>query len=123
MIQKQKSAEELKEAFINQDILITQIMYLTGMLEYIRSGGKSRGSYIVQTNELNFSECKSNGFKVQLDNGAKKDSIQQIWLDDGKVVCKEVKRRAIPNKSTWFELVYNKYLSNEIIGQEGETTE
>jgi succinate dehydrogenase/fumarate reductase flavoprotein subunit len=120
---KAKSAEELKEAFINQDILITQIMYLTGMLEYIRSGGKSRGSYIVQTNELNFSECKSNGFKVQLDNGAKKDSIQQIWLDDGKVVCKEVKRRAIPNKSTWFELVYNKYLSNEIIGQEGETTE
>ncbi|QAT48786.1 FAD-binding protein [Caproiciproducens sp. NJN-50] len=116
------SPEELREALINQDILITQIVYLTGMLEYIRSGGKSRGSYLIQREELDLSSCKNDGIPVQLDNGAKKDVIQKVWLREGKVWTEEVARKPVPQKDTWFEVVYRDYLSDRIIGK-GEKVE
>jgi succinate dehydrogenase/fumarate reductase flavoprotein subunit len=112
------SPEELRGALINQDILITQIVYLTGMLEYIRSGGKSRGSYIIQREKFDLSACGDHGVFVQLDLGAKKDVIQKVWIHEGKVLTEEIVRRPIPQKDIWFEVVYRDYLANRIIGKE-----
>lgn len=40
--------QELSQVFINWDILLTQLVYLSAIQEYIKRGGRSRGSYLVQ---------------------------------------------------------------------------
>jgi len=94
---KLSDISELPVALSNRDLLIAQYVYLNAMLDYIKQGGASRGSYrIVPEN----GESKSKDLS---------EMIQEILLIDGEVKIKWRKRRPIPDAQRWFENVWSEY--------------
>lgn len=116
---KAAGGTEMAAAFINRDILITQFVYLSAIEEYIRQGGKSRGSYLIcGTGGPNIGGCANYGVPVDLDDGAFDAQVCEVLFDSGTLTCafdwKPV--RPIPHTGgDWFENVYNAYLRNEIV--------
>ena len=114
-----RSPEELVDALINRDILITQLVYLKAMKTYIDKGGRSRGSYLIDTGNIDFDNCKTRGVAAELDNGARSEIVQEVFLStsslDG-VETVDIPRRPLPPDDAWFETVYNDFLSDRIIG-------
>jgi len=110
-----KKPKDMIDAFINQDILITQLVYLSAMKEYIDDNGNSRGSYLISRGDIDFSNARTLGIVSPMDNGMKSEIIQETELKGDKVIIENIKRRAIPNDDSWFEVVYNEYLNDNII--------
>ena len=111
------SLAELAMAFQNRDLLITQIVYLSAILDYIEKGGISRGSYLIQdpagvlpaaglSEEFRFSLPKA---------GHMTDMIQETAYENG--VCSFLWRpvKPIPAEDGWFENVWNAYRHDEIV--------
>jgi len=118
---------QITDAFINRDILLTQLAYLSAIDEYIRKGGKSRGSYLVRGAEgldsdasaggFDVTDCAQKGVPVELDDGAFSDRVCEVTLDAEEMRCdfewKPV--RPIPaNYDDWFENVYNAFVRGEV---------
>ncbi len=117
---KIKSPHELAEAFRNRDILITQIVYLKAIYEYIQKGGRSRGSYLVSDEKGKKPLDKlSDDFKFTLDDGKllEKACSIKLVLKDGKpefeVDWEDV--RPIPTEDNWFENVWSAFRRGEIV--------
>ncbi|MFO7637326.1 MAG: FAD-binding protein [Clostridia bacterium] len=115
-----ESAMELSEAFKNRDMLLTQIVYLHAIREYIRSGGRSRGSYLVRDEEGILPIQKlSETFRFSLDEGELLKKALVVWLeteDDQVTVRTEWEDiRPIPREDNWFENVWNAYRRGEIV--------
>ncbi|MFV0497416.1 MAG: FAD-binding protein [Candidatus Fimivivens sp.] len=108
--------QELIAALINRDILVTQWVYLSAMKQYIASGGKGRGSYLIDTGELDYSRCKTHGIVAPLDHGARKELVQEVWLERDEVKVCDLPRRPLPEDNAWFETIYNDYLNDKVIG-------
>lgn len=111
---------ELVEAFRNRDILVTQIVYLKAIIEFIKNGGRSRGSYLVSDEKgILPLEKLSDDFKFTLDNGdlLKKACVVSMNLENSKpefdVRWEDV--RPIPSGESWFENVWSAYRRGEII--------
>jgi hypothetical protein len=83
-------------------MLISQIMYLGAMRDYIREGGKSRGSalYIDITGDI---------FTVTPDDESRKGMIQQAAWNDGKPSYTWRPVRPIPEDDDFFENVWREY--------------
>ena len=113
---KVSGVRELIDAFINRDILYTQLTYLSAIREYIQQGGKSRGSYLIGERDL--SRCAQQGIAVELDNGAFSGKVCEVALDVEKLQCSFSWEpvRPIPKGEDWFENVYNAFLRHEVIG-------
>ena len=113
---KVSGVRELIDAFINRDILYTQLTYLSTIREYIQQGGKSRGSYLIGERDL--SRCAQQGIAVELDNGAFSSKVCEVALDVEKLQCSFSWEpvRPIPKGEDWFENVYNAFLRHEVIG-------
>lgn len=95
----------LIELSINRDVLITQYVYLSAILEYIADGGKSRGSYLISGDGMpDFDR------PVELDS-AHFSRICEVRLSGRRpgFVWRDV--RPIPKRDNWFENVYNSYRS------------
>ena len=124
---KLSGINELPAALSNRDLLIAQYVYLTAMLDYIRQGGKSRGSYIIVSDADNMdNDGKSEKIHDKLpfryipadDNNPGKfndfidfnDMIQEVLLTDGEIKITWRKRRPIPDAPRWFENVWNEYV-------------
>ncbi len=103
-------------ALINQDILITQLVYLSGMEAYISSGGESRGSYLIDRGNISYSNCKTNGLATTLDCGKHSKTAQEVSLSGLEVTTETVPCRPLPDDGCWFETVYNDFLHDNIIG-------
>jgi len=111
---------ELCEAFRNRDILITQIVYLKAIIEFIKKGGRSRGSYLVSDEKGILPNKKlSDDFRFTLDSGdlLKKACVVGMTLDDNKpdfnVEWQDI--RPIPTEDNWFENVWSAYRRGEIV--------
>nr|HPJ22555.1 FAD-binding protein [Clostridia bacterium] len=111
---------ELAEAFRNRDILITQIVYLKAIIEFIRNGGRSRGSYLVSDDKGILPLDKlSDDFRFTLDKGdlLKKACVIGMNLKDSKpefeVEWQDI--RPIPTEDNWFENVWSAYRRGEIV--------
>ncbi len=111
---------ELVEAFRNRDILVTQIVYLKAIVEFISNGGRSRGSYLVSDEKgILPLEKLSDDFKFTLDNGdlLQKACVISMELEgaqpDFKVDWEDI--RPIPSGESWFENVWAAYRRGEII--------
>ncbi|MCL2775604.1 MAG: FAD-binding protein [Oscillospiraceae bacterium] len=106
---------ELPVALSNRDLLIAQYVYLTAMLDYIRHGGKSRGSYMIVSGHEDDNRFIKIHNKLQLkyipceDSDNMKEMIQEAFLADGEVKITWRKRRPIPDVLRWFENVWNDY--------------
>lgn len=83
------------ELTINYDILVTQYVYLSAILEYIKSGGKSRGSYLINGGE-------------EIDTGHA-GKLCYMSYNKLSVFSRWEKARPIPVSEQWFETVYNNF--------------
>ena len=111
---------ELSEAFRNKDMLITQLVYLSSIKEFIDNGGRSRGSYLVSDEKGIKPLAKlSDDFKFTLDKGdlLKKACVTKYIMNDNKPSCQfeweDIKE--IPSEDNWFENVWKAYRDNEIV--------
>ena len=91
----------LAELMINRDILITQNVWLSAILEYIRDGGKSRGSYLI-------SDSLPDGEPVELDT-EHSSKICEVKLRDMRPEFSWRQVRPIPSRDNWFENVLAGY--------------
>lgn len=110
------SLKDLTDAWINWDILVTQILYLQAMIEYEKKGGKSRGSYMIQNNSKILKKIQKEGLNLELDNGANKESIQVSQLREEGIVIENRKRKPLPKENIWFEDIYKEFHEGRVIG-------
>ena len=100
---KLSDISELPAAILNRDLLIAQYVYLNAMLDYVKQGGGSRGSYLIVG-----SEDENSNSAVDMS-----DMIQEICLRGGRdgsdIEIKWRKLRPIPDAPRWFENVWNEY--------------
>lgn len=87
------SPARLPFALRNRDLLGTQLVYLSAMLDYIEKGGSGRGSFIVE----------ENGAMKPFVDGDFADVIQHMKLCGTECVTKWTPVRPIPNPEIWFE--------------------
>lgn len=98
----------LANAYRLRDILISQIMYLSAMQDYVEQGGKSRGSVIYRS-ETGTAPAGLEEFRFEPDNGALDSFIQEIsYLADS---CKSSFRpvRPLPEGGGFFENVWRRF--------------
>ena len=112
------SPNEIATAFSLWDILVTQYVYLCAIREYIRKGGGSRGSYLVQDKNGKLPlPMLPEDFRFSLDGGELLGSVCEIALDADSMECEcEWKPvRPIPEDGNWFENVWAEYRKGNII--------
>lgn len=104
-------AAQMKHYYRLRDLLVSQQMYLSAILDYIDRGGKSRGSYMVydENGQLPAKNLPES-FRFSLDTGALAGAVQEAEYADG--ACKFFWRdvRPIPEDDSWFESVWKQYL-------------
>ncbi len=111
-------ASNLANAFRNRDILITQFVYLSAIKEFIRAGGRSRGSYLVKDeNGILPMEGLPESFRFVLDDGklVEKACLVSFDVDKLEVNFEWEDIRPIPREDNWFENVWNDYRNDKII--------
>ncbi len=96
----------MPEVMINRDILITALVYLGAIEDYIAHGGKSRGSYLVT--EKNIGELLSDGCDIETDEEHSRQ-MQTALYAGGEMKFAFSPVRPIPERELWFENVYNEY--------------
>jgi len=96
---KLSNINELPAMLLNRDLLIAQYVYLNAMLDYIKQGGGSRGSYLIVGESENINAIDMS------------DMVQEICLRSGfggvDIIWR--KRRPIPDAPRWFENVWSEY--------------
>lgn len=98
-------ARFLYEAFINRDILITQLVYLGAIRDYIADGGKSRGSYLITDGDA--SAALSGEPEIDVRHT---DFVQNTQLFKDRTVTSFFEPvRPLPESEQWFETVWNRY--------------
>lgn len=90
-----------------RDLLVSQITYLSAILDYIRQGGKSRSSYLIldEKGEKPL-ESLPELFRFTLDGGAHDGVIQEILYGEDCCTCTWRPVRPLPQPDTWFENVW-----------------
>lgn len=101
---------QLQWLFRLRDTLISQRVYLSAMLDYVKHGGKSRGSalYTDMDGQKPFEQLPDM-FTYVLDDGSRGDLVQEVRLIDGE--CRFTWRavRPIPEDDDFFENVWRAY--------------
>ena len=110
--------QEIPLAFLYRDVLMTQYVYLCAIREYIRKGGGSRGSYLVQDKNGTLPIASlPEDFRFSLDDGKLSESVCEITLnaDTMKCKCDWKPVRPIPVEDNWFENVWAEYRKGNVI--------
>lgn len=108
---------DLPYAVKNLDAIMTEVVYLAAMAEYLRQGGTSRGSYMVMDRE-GITPCAELGdaFRFRLGEDPLRERICEATLrSDGEIVFTWMDRRPIPADESWFENVWADYREDRII--------
>ncbi|MBY9013056.1 MAG: FAD-binding protein [Candidatus Lokiarchaeota archaeon] len=116
-------ASELVKYFQVKDSLLTQYLFLSAISDYHVNDGQSRGSYLINRNELKVSlgeRVISLPRKLSSYNFIKSDlnlsnQIQTISLKKTHIDIKWVKVREIPEQTSWFENVWKDYNDGKIV--------
>jgi len=112
------SDNEIPQAFRNRGILVTQYVFLCAIREYIRKGGGSRGSYLVQDKNGDLPiESLPEDFRFSLDDGNLLSSVCEVALNAATMEChcewKPV--RPLPQNDHWFENVWAEYRKGNVV--------
>ena len=113
------SAQDLTTAFKIRDLCLTHALYLEAILEYLKKGGRSRGSYLVLdgSGEKPCSQLDEK-WRFSLENGESSDRgrILEICLDDdGKIRKIWVDVRPVPQEDSWFENIWSEFRKDDVI--------
>ncbi len=115
------SRHELADYFRTCDLALTHVVYLEAIAEYVRQGGKSRGSYVVleadgdeQCGRLGgdwrFSLVKADAFVSR--------HILEITVGSGLRISRSwTPVRPIPRLDPWFESVWRDYLDDKYLDE------
>ena len=96
-----------------RETLIGQLVYLGAMEDYIKHNGKSRGSSLyTDKNGVLPSPKLSGQFRFLIDNGEKKDFVQEAVYHDGDTGYIWRKVRQIPQVDNFFENVWREFRMN-----------
>ena len=110
---KDAAPAELPWLYRLRDMLISQIVYLGAMEDYITQGGASRGSalYSDPSGEKPYPQLPDT-FAFRLDDGGRSHLVQQAEWNDGN--CRYTWRpvRPIPEDDDFFENVWRSYREN-----------
>ncbi len=111
------SRTEMLEALEVMELVLTHIVYLEAIREYLEKGGGSRGSYIVlDPNGVCPVEKLGSEWRFKPYNGSFMDRICEVWLDEKMNVKTEwIKVRPIPVVEGWFEKIWQDYREGKII--------
>lgn len=105
-----------------RDLMLSQRMYLSAILDYIEHGGASRGSYLISDNTGKLPlEGLDERFRYVLDGEAHSGVIQEAVWKNGTCQCTWRPVRPIPEGDLWFENVWRDWRENRIYG--GESNE
>lgn len=105
---------ELKDVYRLWDMLITQKCYLESMINYVKEGGKSRGSALyTDPNGSKPDPSLPDIFKFKLDEGDKDEYIQEMTYQSGKCSFNWRKVRPLPEENDFFENVWRGYRENK----------
>lgn len=105
-----------------RDLMLSQRMYLSAILDYIKHGGASRGSYLISDNMGKLPlEGLDERFRYVLDGEAHSGVIQEAVWKNGACQCSWRPVRPIPEGDLWFENVWRDWRENKIYG--GESNE
>lgn len=106
-VHRAKDFRALKELFIDHDILLTQYVYIGAMLDYLRHGGKSRGSAVYTQDTV--ATLLASDQPQEIDT-AHASFVQETRFErmTGEVTSAFVPVRPIPDAELWFETVYNR---------------
>lgn len=109
-----KDGKELRWFFRLRDTLISQIMYLSAMKDYVEQGGKSRGSALY-TDSVNgrrpYPELPEE-FIFAVDDGSRGNMLQEISWDGGECRTEWRTVHPIPEDDDFFENVWKTYREN-----------
>lgn len=111
---KISSPSRLWLAYRFRDALISQVTYMTAMNEYVKMGGKSRGSAIYTSKNGELPAGMDEIFRFELDTGKLDTVIQEVDYSNGlSVNMRPV--RPLPEGGGFFENVWREYRENKNI--------
>ena len=101
---------DLKLVYRLRDMLISQKCYIESMIDYLISGGKSRGSalYHDKNGRRPYKELPE-AFTFSLDDGSKDSLIQEMSYKGGSCTFSWRKVRSIPQDDDFFENVWREF--------------
>lgn len=110
------TADDVPDAFRNLDTLVCQYAYLSAIADYIEHGGKSRGSYIVTSEN---GELPAPGLpdslRFEADDGSLRGFVQTGTYQDGSMRFEWEPVRPIPRDEGWFETIWRDFRDDKII--------
>lgn len=111
-----RSPSEIRRYCQLKDMVIAQIVYLSAMLDYIQSGGASRGSalYSDPAGDKAYDRLPEI-LRFKLDDGSRSRQTQEIRFDADQCVCAWRAVHPIPAVDNFFENVWRAYRENKNI--------
>lgn len=110
---KIKDTAELLKLFQLRDMLISQVVYLSAMEDYIKSGGKSRGSALYHSPAgIKPHEALDDLFTFDLESPGEVNLIQEVCFLDGECSIAYRPPRPVPEEDEVFENVWREYMAN-----------
>ncbi len=100
----------------NRHLILAHVFYLEAILAYLKSGGGSRGSYMVMDSQgLPVLESLGKEWAYLPENAELRNLVQEAVLGkDGKIHVEWVPRRPLPDEDSWFETVWGKFQRGEV---------
>ena len=96
------------------DMLLSQQVYLTAMLDYVRRGGGSRGSCLyTDPDGAGAGEGLPEQFRCRPDREELGGLIQEIWLKDGECGVEWRTVRPLPEPDSFFENQWRAFRERE----------
>lgn len=112
-IVKISSYRELPRDYRLYDMLLSQYVYLKAMEDYIKYGGKSRGSALYTDKDgIKPYESLPDVFRFTLDDGTIGDMVQEVIYKNGECEFNWRKVRPLPKDEDFFENVWRSYREN-----------
>ena len=110
------SLRDLPTAFQNRDLLICQYVYLSAIADYIKTGGGSRGSYLVHDPKGIIPQPDlPDVFRFRPDKAKLSEYIQEVAFEQGRCHFSWRKVKPLPQEEQWFETIWKAYRDGEII--------
>lgn len=109
---------DLPDAFRYYDMLITQLLYLSAIREYIQKGGQSRGSYLISESAGDLPTAGlADSFRYRLADQALMQYVCEASVnteDDWRCSFVWTPVRPIPEEEYWFETLWAAYRAGDI---------
>lgn len=110
---KVKEEKQLRKVYRLFDILTSQYVYLSAMTDYVKHGGKSRGSalYSDKSGKKPY-DFLPDIFNFTIDDGSKNNQIQEVLYQNKECICTWRQVRPLPMEDNFFETVWREYREN-----------